>query len=116
MSNKSEQALNVIEQYIGDLNEDMAINLYHALAREFHLADTFEYLGHLESALWREGVLCRECAGSYGKETKAIGVNCDAHREPTVSGPPEPSVIYVTPLCEGHIRNDVIRFVKEEDY
>jgi len=116
MSNKSEQALNVIEQYIGDLNEDMAINLYHALAREFHLADTFEYLGHLESALWREGVLCRECAGSYGKETKAIGVNCDSHREPTVSGPPEPSVIYVTPVCEGHIRNDVIRFVKEEDY
>jgi len=41
MSNKSEQALNVIEQYIGDLNEDMAINLYHALAREFDWAGTF---------------------------------------------------------------------------
>ena len=77
------------------------------------MADTFEYSGDYEWALWREGVLCTACVTSDGTETKAIGVNCAAYGGLTVS---EPAEIHVTPVCEEHARGaEVIRFPNEED-
>ena len=76
------------------------------------MADTFEYSGDHEWALWREGVLCVSCETWDGTETKAIGVSVMPYAPLYVSDLPE---IQATPICEKcAIRNgdsSVIRFV-----
>jgi len=89
------------------------------------MADTFEYSGDHEWALWREGVLCTQCATWDGTKTEAIGVRVVSYASPYTSLRP---TIDVTPVCEkcateatNHPINNmtreinVIRFVKEDN-
>jgi len=76
------------------------------------MADTFEYSGDHEWALWRDGAVCAVCSAWDGTDTEAIGISVGMFGGLTAS---EPSEIHVTPVCEEHANINVFRFPNEED-
>jgi hypothetical protein len=89
------------------------------------MADTFEYSGDHEWALWRTGVMCAVCEMYDSTKTEAIGVSVASYAPFYTS--PHPA-IEVTPVCEkcatehtNHPLNNwtreinIIRFVKEDN-